>query len=147
MDMPNEGQGLSAAHIKQLGRRSLKRLNTDHIDLFQSHRDDKATPQEETLSTYGELIKAGKLRSIGASNFEAPRLAEAAKIAKEKGLPRYESLQPHYNLMERGLFEGALENECLKEGIGVIPYYSLASGFLSGKYRSEADVGRRAAPA
>ena len=141
MDMPNVGQGLSRAHIVGSVDASLKRLNTDRIDLFQSHKDDKATPQEETLSTYGELIKAGKLRAIGASNFEAPRIAEAAKIAKDKGLPRYESLQPHYNLVERGLFEGALENECLKEGIGVIPYYSLASGFLSGKYRSEADIG------
>jgi aryl-alcohol dehydrogenase-like predicted oxidoreductase len=141
MDMPNVGQGLSRAHITKSVDASLKRLNTDRIDLFQSHRDDKATPIEETLSTYDELIKAGKLRSIGASNYEAPRLAEAAKISREKGLPRYESLQPHYNLMERGLYEGALEDECLKEGIGVIPYYSLASGFLSGKYRSEADVG------
>ena len=132
---------LSAKNIRESVDASLKRLNTDRIDLFQSHKDDKDTPQEETLSTYGELIKAGKLRVIGASNFEAPRLAEAAKISREKGLPRYESLQPHYNLMERGLFEGELENECLKEGIGVIPYYSLASGFLSGKYRSEADVG------
>ena len=122
MEMPNEGQGLSRAHIKKSVDASLKRLNTDRIDLFQSHHDDKDTPLEETLSTYGELIKAGKLRSIGASNFEAPRLAEAAKIAKDKGLPRYESLQPHYNLMERALFEGALEDECLKEGIGVIPY-------------------------
>ncbi|HEU5094477.1 MAG TPA: aldo/keto reductase, partial [Reyranella sp.] len=121
---------------------SLKRLNTDRIDLFQSHKDDKDTPQEETLSTYAELVKAGKIRAIGASNFEAPRLAEAAKIAKEKALPRYESLQPHYNLMERSLFEGELENECLKEGIGVIPYYSLASGFLSGKYRTDADLGK-----
>jgi aryl-alcohol dehydrogenase-like predicted oxidoreductase len=144
MDMPNVGQGLSRAHIQRSVEDSLKRLNTDRIDLFQSHRDDKTTPQEETLSTYGELVKAGKLRFIGASNFEAPRLAEAAKIAKEKGLPRYESLQPHYNLMERGLFEGALEDECLKEGIGVIPYYSLASGFLSGKYRSEADAADKA---
>ena len=132
---------LSAKNIKESVDASLKRLNTDRIDLFQSHKDDKDTPQEETLSTYGELMKAGKIRFIGASNFDAPRLAEAAKIAKEKGLPRYESLQPHYNLMERGLFEGALEDECLKEGIGVIPYYSLASGFLTGKYRSEADVG------
>ena len=132
---------LSAKNIRESVDASLKRLNTDRIDLFQSHKDDKDTPQEETLSTYGELIKAGKLRVIGASNFEAPRLAEAAKISREKGLPRYESLQPHYNLMERGLFEGALEDECLKEGIGVIPYYSLASGFLTGKYRSEADVG------
>ena len=132
---------LSAKNIKESVDASLKRLNTDHIDLFQSHKDDKDTPQEETLATYGELIKAGKIRFIGASNFDAPRLAEAAKIATEKGLPRYESLQPHYNLMERGLFEGALEDECLKQGIGVIPYYSLASGFLTGKYRSEADVG------
>jgi len=144
MDMPNVGQGLSRAHIVRSVDDSLKRLNTDRIDLYQSHRDDTNTPQEETLSTYGELIQAGKLRAIGASNFEAPRLAEAAKISKEKGLPRYESLQPHYNLMERGLFEGELENECLKEGIGVIPYYSLASGFLSGKYRAESDVGDRA---
>jgi aryl-alcohol dehydrogenase-like predicted oxidoreductase len=141
MEMPSVGQGLSRAHIVKAVDASLKRLNTDRIDLFQSHRDDKDTPQEETLSTYGDLIKAGKLRFIGASNFEAPRLAEAAALSKAKGLPRYESLQPHYNLCERALFEGALENECLKEGIGVIPYYSLASGFLSGKYRSEADVG------
>jgi aryl-alcohol dehydrogenase-like predicted oxidoreductase len=141
MEMPSVGQGLSRSHILKSVDASLMRLGTDRIDLFQSHRDDKTTPQEETLSTYGELVKAGKLRFIGASNYEAPRLAEAARISREKGLPRYESLQPHYNLMERGLFEGALEDECLKEGIGVIPYYSLASGFLSGKYRSEADVG------
>ena len=142
MDMPNVGQGLSRGHIVKSVDASLKRLNTDRIDLFQSHKDDKDTPQEETLSTYAELVKAGKIRAIGASNFEAPRLAEASKIAKEKGLPHYDSLQPHYNLMERGLFEGELENECLKEGIGVIPYYSLASGFLSGKYRSDADLGK-----
>ena len=138
--VPAEG-ALMGGHIKMSVDESLKRLNTDHIELFQSHKDDKATPLEETLTTYGELIKAGKLGAIGASNYDAPRLAEAAKISKEKGLPRYESLQPHYNLMERGLFEGELENECLKEGIGVITYYSLASGFLSGKYRSEGDVG------
>jgi len=138
--IPADG-ALKRDAIKKSVDESLKRMNTDHIELFQSHKDDKATPLEETLSTYGELIKAGKLGAIGASNYDAPRLAEAAKISKEKGLPRYESLQPHYNLVERGLFEGALENECLKEGIGVIPYYSLASGFLSGKYRSEADIG------
>jgi aryl-alcohol dehydrogenase-like predicted oxidoreductase len=142
MEMAPDRKGLSRAHIVRSVDASLKRLNTDHIDLFQSHRDDPETPQEETLQTYGELIKAGKIRAIGASNFEAPRLAEAAAISKAKGLPRYESLQPHYNLAERGLFEGALENECLKEGIGVIPYYSLASGFLSGKYRSDADLGK-----
>jgi len=142
MEMPLEGKGLSRAHILKSVDASLKRLNTDRIDLFQSHQDDKDTPQEETLSTYDELVKAGKLRAIGASNFEAPRLAEAAKISKEKGLPSYVSLQPHYNLMERALFEGPLEDECLKEGLGVIPYWSLASGFLSGKYRSEADLGK-----
>jgi aryl-alcohol dehydrogenase-like predicted oxidoreductase len=142
MGLPS--RALSRSHIVESVDASLKRLNIDRIDLFQSHRDDKDTPQEETLSTYAELVKAGKIRAIGASNFEAPRLAEAAKIAREKGLPRYESLQPHYNLMERGLFEGELENECLKEGIGVIPYYSLASGFLSGKYRSEGDLGKSA---
>jgi aryl-alcohol dehydrogenase-like predicted oxidoreductase len=142
MDMPNVGQGLSPAHIKLSVEASLKRLNTDHVDLFQSHRDDKDTPIEESLSTYGELIKEGKVRWIGASNYEAPRLAEAAKVAKEKGLPQYQSLQPHYNLLERPLFEEALEGECLKEGIGVIPYWPLAAGFLSGKYRSEADLGK-----
>ena len=137
MEMPAVGQGLSRAHIVKSVDASLKRLNTDRIDLFQSHKDDATTPQEETLSTYGELVKAGKLGAIGASNFDSKRLAEAAAISEAKGLPRYESLQPHYNLMERGLFEGDLE----KLGIGVIPYYSLASGFLTGKYRSEADVG------
>lgn len=142
MDMPNEGQGLSRAHIKKSVDASLKRLNTDYVDLFQSHRDDKDTSQEETLSTYDELIKAGKIRFIGASNFEAPRLAEAAKISKDKGLPAYVSLQPHYNLLERPLFEGPLEQECVKEGLGVIPYWPLAAGFLSGKYRSEADLGK-----
>ncbi len=142
MEMPNVGQGLSRKHIIGSVDASLKRMNTDYIDLFQSHRDDKDTPIEETLSTYGELIKAGKLRAIGASNYDAPRLAEAAKVAKEKGLPRYESLQPHYNLVERPLFEEALEQECLKQEIGVIPYWSLASGFLTGKYRSEADLGK-----
>jgi aryl-alcohol dehydrogenase-like predicted oxidoreductase len=142
MDMPSVGQGLSPAHIRRSVDDSLKRLNTDRIDLFQSHRDDKDTPQEETLATYGELIKEGKIRHIGASNFEAPRLAEAAKVAKAKGLPSYVSLQPHYNLLERPLFEGALEDECVKQRIGVIPYWPLAAGFLSGKYRSEADLGK-----
>jgi len=142
MDMPNVGQGLSRAHIKRSVDAALKRLNTDSIDLFQSHRDDKDTPIDETLSTYDELIKEGKILHIGASNYEAPRLAEAAKVAKDKGLPAYVSLQPHYNLLERPLFEGPLENECVKEGLGVIPYWPLAAGFLSGKYRSEADLGK-----
>ena len=139
--VPADG-GLSRDNIKKSVDESLKRLNTDHIDLFQSHRDDKDTPLEETLSTYDELIKAGKIRYIGASNYEAPRLAEAAKVARDKGLPAYVSLQPHYNLLERPLFEGPLEDECVKEGLGVIPYWPLAAGFLSGKYRSEADLGK-----
>jgi aryl-alcohol dehydrogenase-like predicted oxidoreductase len=120
----------------------LARLNTDYIDLFQSHRDDQDVPLEETLSTYGELIKEGKIRYIGASNYDASRLAEAARVARDKGLPQYQSLQPHYNLLERPLFESALEEECLRQEIGVIPYYPLAAGFLTGKYRSEGDFGK-----
>ncbi len=100
---------------------------------------------EETLSAYADLIKQGKVREIGASNFAAPRLAEALRISTDKGLPRYESLQPHYSLVERAEFEGPLEDLCLKEKIGVIGYYSLASGFLTGKYRSKADAEGRIA--
>ncbi len=118
---------------------SLKRLQTDHIDLYQSHTDDKDAPLEETLAAYDQLIKQGKVRAIGASNYDAPRLAEALGVSAAKKLPRYETLQPHYNLYERADYERALEPLVLKESIGVIPYYSLASGFLTGKYRSEAD--------
>jgi aryl-alcohol dehydrogenase-like predicted oxidoreductase len=118
---------------------SLRRLQTDYIDLYQSHRDDPETPIEETLSAYADLIKQGKVREIGASNFSAPRLAEALKISTDKGLPRYQSLQPQYSLVERAEFEGPLEELCLKEKVGVIGYYSIASGFLTGKYRSKAD--------
>jgi aryl-alcohol dehydrogenase-like predicted oxidoreductase len=138
---PRAGGGLSRERIIASVDGSLKRLGIERIDLFQSHRDDILTPQEETLATYAELMKAGKIGAIGASNFDAARLAEALDISKAKGLPRYESLQPRYNLMDRGLFEGPLEDLCLREGLGVIPYYSLAMGFLTGKYRSEADVG------
>lgn len=133
---------LSRARLRASVESSLSRLNTDYIDLFQSHRDDKDVPLEETLSTYDELIKEGKIRYIGVSNYDAPRLAEAAKVAEDKGLPPYQSLQPHYNLLERPLFEGALEAECLRQEIGVIPYYPLAAGFLTGKYRSEGDFGK-----
>ena len=133
---------LSRTRLRASVESSLARLNTDHIDLFQSHRDDQDVPLEETLSTYGELIKEGKIRYIGASNYDAPRLAEAARVARDKGLPQYQSLQPHYNLLERPLFEGALEEECLRQEIGVIPYYPLAAGFLTGKYRSEGDFGK-----
>src|SRR3954451_10147876 len=133
-------KGLSRAYMQQAVEDSLRRLQTDRIDLYQSHRDDPETPIEETLSAYGDLIKAGKVREIGASNFTADRLAESLKISAEKGLPRYQSLQPLYNLVERTELEGQLEDLCLKEKVGVIGYYSLASGFLTGKYRSKSDT-------
>jgi aryl-alcohol dehydrogenase-like predicted oxidoreductase len=119
---------------------SLHRLQTDYIDLYQSHVDDADTPLDETLEAYAQLIQQGKVRAIGASNYNAKRLAEALEISKKKGLPRYSSLQPHYNLYERAEFETELASLCLRESIGVIPYFSLASGFLAGKYRSEADL-------
>ncbi len=144
IDMGPEMKGLSRKYMMQAVENSLRRLRTDYIDLYQSHRDDAETPIEETLSAYADLIKQGKVREIGASNFSAPRLAESLKISTEKSLPRYQSLQPHYSLVERGEFEGPLEALCLKEKIGVIGYYSLASGFLTGKYRSKADAEGRA---
>ena len=140
---PNE-KGLSRQYILRAVERSLNRLQVDTIDLYQSHQDDAATPLEETLATYGELIAAKKVRAIGASNYTAERLNEALRISKEKNLPRYECLQPGYNLYDRSTFEAKLAVLCLEEGIGVIPYYSLAAGFLTGKYRSEADLGQRA---
>ena len=140
MDMGPAGKGLSAAHIASAVEASLKRLNTDYIDLYQAHADDPSVPLDETLGAFAELIKAGKVRAIGASNYSAERLAEALAVSKRHGLPRYESLQPHYNLYERSKFEGATEALCLKEHIGVIPYFGLAGGFLTGKYRSEDDV-------
>jgi aryl-alcohol dehydrogenase-like predicted oxidoreductase len=144
IEMAPGKKGLSRGYMMQAVEDSLRRLQTDYIDLYQSHRDDPDTPLEETLSAYADLIKQGKVRAIGASNYTAPRLAEALAISKEKGLPRYQSLQPHYSLVERGEFEGPLEDLCLKENIGVIGYYSLASGFLTGKYRAKADTEGRA---
>jgi len=141
-EMAPDKKGLKRAYIKASVEDSLKRLGTDSIDLYQSHRDDEATPMLETLETYGELIKAGKVRAIGASNFSAARLKEALKVSEEHGLPRYECLQPGYNLYDRTPYEGKLEDLCLKDEIGVIPYYGLASGFLTGKYRSPADFGK-----
>jgi aryl-alcohol dehydrogenase-like predicted oxidoreductase len=139
MEMPGIGQGLRKAYILQRVEDSLKRLQTDYIDLYQSHTDDKDAPLEETLSAYQQLIEQGKVRAIGASNYNGARLAEALGVSDAKKLPRYETLQPHYNLYERADYEKDLEPVVLKEGVGVIPYYSLASGFLTGKYRSEAD--------
>jgi aryl-alcohol dehydrogenase-like predicted oxidoreductase len=135
-------KGLSKAHIRSAVEASLRRLQTDHIDLYQSHRDDPDTPQAETLSVYADLINEGKVRAIGASNFTAARLREALDTSARMGLPRYESLQPLYNLYDRSEFEGELEPLCRDNEIGVIPYYGLASGFLTGKYRSEKDFGK-----
>ena len=133
-------QGLSRAYIFREVERSLARLKTDYIDLYQAHKDDTETPMEETFAAFADLIKAGKVRVIGASNFKADRLAEALKVSVKNGLPRYESLQPWYNLYDRADFEGDLADLCRRENLGVIPYFSLASGFLTGKYRSEKDL-------
>ena len=140
IEMAPSKKGLSRAYMMQAVEDSLRRLKTDYIDLYQSHRDDPDTAIEETLSAYADLIKQGKIREIGASNFSAARLGESLKISTEKGLPRYQSLQPQYSLVERAEFEGPLEDLCLREKVGVIGYYSLASGFLTGKYRSKADM-------
>src|SRR6266481_2228629 len=137
-------KGLSKKYILAAVEDSLQRLQTDYIDLYQSHVDDPDTPLEETLEVYAKLIQQGKVRAIGASNYDAKRLGEALQVGKQKGLPRYESLQPHYNLYERAEFEAELAPLCLRENIGVIPYFSLASGFLAGKYRSEADLAKSA---
>ena len=139
-DMGDGRKGLSRGYMRRAVEASLTRLKTDYIDLYQSHRDDESVPVEEVLVGYDELIKAGKVRAIGASNFTAARLGEALDCAETSGLPRYESLQPGYNLYDRGAFEHALAALCLERGVGVIPYYGLASGFLTGKYRSEADL-------
>jgi aryl-alcohol dehydrogenase-like predicted oxidoreductase len=140
IEMAPGKKGLSRAYMMQAVEASLRRLQTDYIDLYQSHRDDPDTPIEETLAAYQDLINQGKIRVIGASNFTAPRLAASLETSARLGLPRYETLQPLYNLVERGEFEGELEALCLKETVGVIGYYSLANGFLTGKYRSAADT-------
>jgi aryl-alcohol dehydrogenase-like predicted oxidoreductase len=143
-EMASGKKGLSKRYILAAAEDSLQRLQTDYIDLYQSHVDDPDTPLDETLEAYAQLIKQGKVRAIGASNYSAKRLAEGLQISKKKGLPRYESLQPLYNLYDRADFETDLAPVCLRENIGVIPYFSLASGFLSGKYRSEADLAKSA---
>ncbi|PZQ74379.1 MAG: alcohol dehydrogenase [Variovorax paradoxus] len=135
-------KGLRAAYIKEAVDASLKRLQTDHIDLYQSHDDDTDTPLEESLGAFADLIRAGKVRAIGASNYTAPRLAEALDVAERAGLPRYESLQPLYNLYDRKVYEEALEPLCLERGVGVINFYALAAGFLTGKYRTAEDASK-----
>jgi len=136
-------KGLSRKYIREEVEESLKRLQTDYIDLYQSHRDDESTPQEETLETYAELIREGKVRAIGASNFTPERMESALEVSRKHNLPRYETLQPEYNLYDRRGYEQRLEAVCVKHGLGVIPYFSLASGFLSGKYRSAEDAASR----
>ena len=141
-DMGDGRTGLSPRWIRQAVDDSLRRLQTDRIDLYQSHDDDPATPLEETLATYGELIRAGKVRAIGASNHSAARLAEALDTSERLSLPRYETLQPLYNLVEREPYEAELEPLIRSRGVGVINFFGLARGFLTGKYRSEADLAK-----
>ena len=138
-DMGNGKKGLSAAHIFASVEDSLKRLQTDYIDLYQSHVDDATVPLDETLRAYQKLIEQGKVRMIGASNYTGARLREAVDLAKREGLPAYQTLQPHYNLYDRQAFEQDQQPVAKELGIGVIPYFSLASGFLTGKYKSKED--------
>ncbi|RFM36534.1 aldo/keto reductase [Chitinophaga silvisoli] len=133
-------EDVSRAHILKSVDESLQRLQTDHIDLYYTHFDDNVTPVEETLSAYDEIIKAGKVRHIAASNLTPERLTESLKLAEEKGLPRYQALQPHYNLLERENFETKYQPIAKQYGLSVMPYWSLAAGFLTGKYRSEEDL-------
>ncbi len=143
-DMGEGKVGLKPAYIRQAVDDSLRRLQTDYIDLYQSHDDDPDIPLEDTLGAYGDLIRAGKVRAIGASNYSAPRLAQALQVSEKHGLPRYESLQPLYNLYDRAVFEDELEPLCVKHEVGVINFYALAAGFLTGKYRSAADAAKSA---
>lgn len=141
-DLGQPGQkGLSERWILEAVDHSLRRLGTDYIDLYFSHWPDADTPQEETLGAFAKLLKAGKVRSIGASNLDAKQLGHALDLAT-RGLPAYQVLQPEYNLCDRSAFEGPLQDLCIAKGLGVVTYFSLASGFLSGKYRSKADLGQ-----
>ncbi|HET9183359.1 MAG TPA: aldo/keto reductase [Candidatus Angelobacter sp.] len=137
-------KGLAKTYILSEVEESLRRLQTDYIDLYQSHRDDPGTPVEETLEAYSELLKQGKVRVIGASNFTPERLEMSLQASRKNGYPRYESLQPNYNLYDRADYEVKLEPLCVKERLGVIPYFSLAAGFLTGKYKTAADLEKSA---
>ncbi|BDU19658.1 aldo/keto reductase [Dyella sp. GSA-30] len=137
--------GLSPINIREAVEGSLKRLQVEQIDLYQAHEDDATVPLHESLGEFARLIEEGKVRAIGASNYSADRFAEALQVSEQYGLPRYESLQPEYNLVSRAGYEKGLEPICRSEQIGVIGYYSLASGFLTGKYRSEADLAKSSA--
>ena len=144
MDMGDGKVGLKPAYIRQAVEDSLRRLQVDCIDLYQSHQDDEATPVEDTLAAYADMIQAGKVRAIGASNFTAARLAQALAASRTQGLPRYETLQPLYNLYDRTGFEAELQPLCVQEGVSVISFYALAAGFLTGKYRTAADAAKSA---
>lgn len=144
MDLGNGKTGLAPAYIRQAVEASLKRLQTDYIDLYQAHRDDQDTPLQETLATFDALIKEGKVRAIGASNYSGDRLEEALQVSSDNGFARYETLQPEYNLYDRQQYESDLEGVVQAHGLGVINYYSLASGFLSGKYRKAEDAAKSA---
>jgi len=141
-DMGDENKGLGKLWIERAVEDSLRRLNTDVIDLYQAHRPDPETSYEETLDTFDRLVKAGKIRAFGCSNYDARQLAEAQDSARINALPAYQTLQPEYNLYDRDGYDGALRDLAIQLGLGVIPYYSLASGFLTGKYRTEADLGQ-----
>lgn len=132
--------GLSTANIAAAIDDSLRRLQTDHVDVYFAHEDDRTVPLEDTLGTFARLVEAGKVRALGASNYGAPRLIEALEISAAGGLPRYEVMQPHYNLYERDKYEGPLADLAITQGLAVVGYFSLASGFLTGKYRSAADI-------
>jgi len=133
---------LRREYIMQGVEQSLKRLQVDAIDLYQSHWDDEATPLDETLEAYSRLLQQGKVKAIGASNLTADRLGQALEASRKNAIPRYETLQPQYNLYDRNSFEGPLQDLCVREGLGVITYFSLAAGFLTGKYRSEKDFAK-----
>ncbi len=142
MDLGNGKTGLAPKYIRQAVEDSLRRLQTDYIDLYQAHRDDEDTPLAATLATFDALVKEGKVRTIGASNYSAERLAEALRISEQQQLARYETIQPEYNLYDRQPFESGLQQLAQEKQLGVINYYSLASGFLSGKYRTPQDAGK-----
>jgi aryl-alcohol dehydrogenase-like predicted oxidoreductase len=137
-----EGKNITKKYILEEVESSLTRLRTDYIDLYQTHFDVPDTPVEETLEAYAQLVKEGKVRVIGASNFTPARLKASLEASARHGYPRYETLQPHYNLYEREIFEKELEQVCLDHQLGVINYWALAAGFLTGKYRSDADLGK-----
>ncbi|HYI36155.1 MAG TPA: aldo/keto reductase [Thermoleophilaceae bacterium] len=143
LGMSDEAPGLSAANIRTAVDASLERLGTEHIDLYYAHQDDESVPMQETLEALDGLVREGKVRHVAASNFGAARLTEALELSEREGLASYVALQPHYNLMVRGEFEGELQDACRRHGLAVFPYFALAAGFLTGKYRSGAEPDTR----